>query len=165
MNGRPIDILLVEDNPADARLAQEALRDTGGPHALHHVQRGDEALTYLRRAGGHEAASRPDLILLDLNLPGMGGHDVLAALKSDPELRRIPVIVLSSSQADQDVLRRGWGVLGGQQAAPGGSRRIPAALPSRLPACGPRSRLSPEKHTTSTPAAILSCGVGSCDRP
>src|SRR5690242_7753622 len=105
MAERPIEILLIEDNPADARLTQEALRAAGIAGDLHHVRRGDEALAYLRREGVHEQAERPGLILLDLNLPGRSGHEVLAEIKGDPELRRIPVIVLSSSQAPEDIQR------------------------------------------------------------
>jgi CheY-like chemotaxis protein len=101
---RPIEILLVEDNPGDARLTREALR-AGKIHThLSVVTDGEEALRYLRRLGPYAAAGRPDLILLDLNLPRKSGREVLAEIKSDEELRRIPVVVLTSSAAEQDIL-------------------------------------------------------------
>ena len=103
--GRVIDILLVEDNEGDARLAQEALRDGKFRIGFHHVWDGEEALAFLRRSGKHAGASRPDLILLDLNLPRMDGRELLAEIKADDSLARIPVVVLSSSNAEQDVLR------------------------------------------------------------
>lgn len=105
MRPRPFEILLVEDNPADARLTQEALPGAGADIALRHLRRGEEALAYLRREGRFRQAPWPDLILLDLNLPGLGGHEVLAEIKADPVLRRIPVIVLSSSQAPEEIQR------------------------------------------------------------
>ncbi len=101
----PTEILLIEDNPADARLAQEALRAAGVVATLRHLRRGDEALAYLRRQSPHQQATRPALVLLDLNLPGRSGHELLAEIKADPELRSIPVIVLSSSPAPEDVAR------------------------------------------------------------
>lgn len=105
MTAPAFEILLVEDNPADARLTQEALRAAGIAGNLRHLRRGDDALAYLRHEGGHAQAPRPALILLDLNLPGRSGHEVLAEIKTDPALRRIPVIVLSSSQAPEDIER------------------------------------------------------------
>lgn len=104
MNVRTIHILLVEDNVGDARLVQEAFRHAGARCQLSHVVNGVEALEFLRRAGPHERASRPDLILLDLNLPRKDGREVLAEIKSDVTLRRIPVIVLTTSQAQDDIL-------------------------------------------------------------
>jgi CheY-like chemotaxis protein len=104
MNPSPVQILLVEDNPGDARLAREALRETRVPTTLHVVADGVEALAFLRREGAYAGAPRPDVILLDLNLPRKGGREVLAEIKGDVILHRIPVIVLTSSKADEDVL-------------------------------------------------------------
>lgn len=103
-DGRSIVILLVEDNLGDARLVREAWREVGAPRALHHVADGDEALDFLRGNGRHQAAPRPDLILLDLNLPRRTGREVLAEIKADNSLRRIPVVVLTTSQSEDDVL-------------------------------------------------------------
>jgi chemotaxis family two-component system response regulator Rcp1 len=108
MNGPkplPIEILLVEDNPADVRLTQEALRESKLANNLHTVGDGVEALRFLRRDGDHAGAPRPDLVLLDLNLPRMGGREVLEEVKADPDLRRIPVVILTTSEAEQDVVR------------------------------------------------------------
>lgn len=101
----PIEILLVEDNPADARLTQELLRESKVHNTVHHISDGIAALAYLRREGIHAGAPRPDLVLLDLNLPGKDGREVLAEMKADPALLRIRVVVLTTSQAEQDVLR------------------------------------------------------------
>src|SRR5215475_2586869 len=101
----PIDILLVEDNPGDIRLTHEALKEGGVRSRLTAVADGEEALALLRRQGPHAEARRPDLVLLDLNLPRMDGRELLAELKSDPELQAIPVIVLTTSNAEQDVLK------------------------------------------------------------
>lgn len=103
--GRPAEILLVEDNPGDVELTREALRSGRVATRLHVVPDGVEALAFLRRQGRHAAAVRPDLILLDLNLPRMDGREVLAEVKADENLRVIPVVVLTSSHADQDVLK------------------------------------------------------------
>lgn len=102
---RPIDILLIEDNPGDARLTQEALREGRVANRLSHVQDGVEAMTFLRQEGPYADAPRPDLILLDLNLPRKDGREVLAELKADPRLRLIPVVVLTTSEAEEDILR------------------------------------------------------------
>jgi CheY-like chemotaxis protein len=102
--GRPIEILLVEDNPGDARLAWEAIREARVSHNMRWVTDGVEALAFLRREGKFSDAHRPDLILLDLNLPRKDGREVLAEVKKDPDFRRIPVVVLTTSQADEDVL-------------------------------------------------------------
>jgi CheY-like chemotaxis protein len=99
----PIEILLVEDNPGDVRLTRECLKQARVANHLQVVTDGLQAMTYLRREGEHEAASRPDLILLDLNLPRRNGREVLAAIKNDAELRRIPVVILSSSTREEDV--------------------------------------------------------------
>jgi CheY-like chemotaxis protein len=102
---RPVEILLVEDNPGDVRLTQEALRDGKVWNHLHHVSDGIEAVAFLRREGKYEDAPRPDLILLDLNLPRKDGREVLAEIKSDPRLAQIPVVVLTTSRAEEDVFR------------------------------------------------------------
>jgi diguanylate cyclase (GGDEF)-like protein len=100
--GRPVEILLVEDNPGDARLAAEALKDSAFRNRLHWAADGVQAMEFLRRGGQNADAPTPDLILLDLNLPKKHGHELLAELKSDPDLKRIPVIVLTCSQAESD---------------------------------------------------------------
>ncbi len=100
-----MDILLVEDNSGDARLVAEALRESGAGSRLHVVEDGVEALRFLRRQGDYAGAVRPDLILLDLNLPRKDGREVLAEVKSDPALMRIPVVVFTTSTAAPDVLR------------------------------------------------------------
>lgn len=98
-----IDVLLVEDNPGDARLVFEAFREGRIVNRLHHVADGQAAMDWVQRCGEHTDAPRPDLILLDLNLPRKHGKEVLAELKSDPGLREIPVIALTTSDADHDV--------------------------------------------------------------
>lgn len=105
MNEREIEILLVEDNPGDARLTLEALKEAKMHNHLSYVIDGVEALAFLRREGKYGAAPRPDLILLDLNLPRKDGREVLAEIKADDKLKRIPVVVLTTSQAEEDVLR------------------------------------------------------------
>jgi len=102
---RPVDILLVEDNPGDVRLIQEALRDGKLLNQLSTVADGQQAMAYVRKQGNFARASRPDLILLDLNLPRKDGREVLAEIKADPDLRRIPVVVITSSQAEEDILK------------------------------------------------------------
>ena len=102
---KDIEILLVEDNPGDARLAEEAIREAQWENHLNWVPDGMEALRFLRREGNYRSAPRPDLILLDLNLPRKDGREVLAEIKQDERLRRIPVIVLSTSDAEEDILR------------------------------------------------------------
>ena len=99
----PAQILLVEDNPGDVRLVMEALNEAPIATHMHVVEDGVEALAYLRREGKFASAPRPQLILLDLNLPRKDGRDVLADVKRDHDLRRIPVIVLTSSDAEQDI--------------------------------------------------------------
>jgi chemotaxis family two-component system response regulator Rcp1 len=100
-----IQVLLVEDSPSDARLTQEAFRDGHIANTLTVVTDGFEALKYLRRQGTFANAPRPDLILLDLNLPKMDGREVLRAIKTDENLKTIPVVILTTSEADQDVLK------------------------------------------------------------
>jgi chemotaxis family two-component system response regulator Rcp1 len=103
--GRPVEILLVEDNPGDVRLTKETLQDSRLLNRMCVVSDGVEAMAFLRREGSYAAAARPDLILLDLNLPRMDGREVLAEIKADEELRRIPVIVLTTSSAEKDILK------------------------------------------------------------
>ena len=100
-----IVILLVEDNPADVRLTQEAMRDSKLLNKIHVVSDGEEALTYLRKQDPHADAPRPDLILLDLNLPKKDGREVLAEIKLDDDLKAIPVVVLTTSEAENDIMR------------------------------------------------------------
>ena len=104
-NGRAIEILLVEDSPGDVRLTQEALREGKVRNNLHVVTDGGEALAFLRREGRYGAEPRPDVVLLDLNLPKKDGREVLAEIKEDDSLRRIPVVILTTSQDERDVLR------------------------------------------------------------
>ncbi|MCL6465965.1 MAG: response regulator [candidate division WOR-3 bacterium] len=104
-NGTPVEILLVEDNPGDVRLTQEALREAKVRNNLHVVSDGEEALKFLYRRDGYSDAPRPDIILLDLNLPKKNGQEVLAEIKADPGLRRIPVVILTTSKADEDILK------------------------------------------------------------
>jgi chemotaxis family two-component system response regulator Rcp1 len=102
--GRPIEILLVEDNPGDARLVKEALKDGKVLNELHVAKDGVEALDFLKHRGRYADAVHPDLILLDLNLPRKNGHEVLAEIKDDPDLKRIPVVVLTVSKAEEDIM-------------------------------------------------------------
>ncbi|HKJ22797.1 MAG TPA: response regulator [Gammaproteobacteria bacterium] len=100
-----VAILLVEDNPGDVVLTREALSDAKVRNELNVVGDGVEALQYLRRQGQYSDATRPDLILLDLNLPRKDGREVLSEIKQDPDLKRIPVVVLTTSKAEEDILR------------------------------------------------------------
>jgi CheY-like chemotaxis protein len=99
-----VNVLLVEDSPGDVRLTQEAFRDANGAVRLHVASDGVEAMAFLRREGEHADAPRPDFILLDLNLPRMDGREVLAHVKADDKLRTIPTIILTTSDADADIL-------------------------------------------------------------
>ncbi len=101
----PIEILLVEDSPGDVRLTREALRDAKVQNHLHVALDGIEAMKFLGRDGVHENAPRPDLILLDLNLPRMSGREVLEQIKQDVELKSIPVVILTTSAAEEDIVR------------------------------------------------------------
>jgi two-component system, chemotaxis family, response regulator Rcp1 len=101
----PIEILLVEDNPGDVRLTQEALKEGKVYNNLHWAKDGVEALEFLQREGKYADAPRPDIILLDLNLPKKDGREVLAVIKQDDHLKHIPVVVLTTSKADEDVLK------------------------------------------------------------
>jgi len=102
---RPIEILLVEDSPSDAQLAIEALQAAKIANRLNHVEDGVEAMQFVRRQGPYRDAPRPDLILLDLNLPRKDGREVLEELKEDADLKAIPVVILTTSRSEQDVLR------------------------------------------------------------
>jgi chemotaxis family two-component system response regulator Rcp1 len=104
-NSEPINILLVEDNPGDARLAVEALKDSKIHNKLYHVEDGVEAMRFLHHRVEHEHVPPPDLILLDLNLPKKDGREVLAEIKEDPELRFVPVVVLTTSAAERDLVK------------------------------------------------------------
>jgi len=103
--GKPVEILLVEDNAGDADLAREALENSKIRNALNVVGDGEEAMAFLRGTGKYAGASRPDLILLDLNLPKKDGREVLAEIKADDDLKRIPVVILTTSQVEEDILR------------------------------------------------------------
>jgi CheY-like chemotaxis protein len=103
--GDPIDILLVEDNPGDVELTRESLAEGKIYNNLWVAENGEQALDFLYRRGDHSNAPRPDLILLDLNLPGTSGHEVLEVIKDDTELRAIPVVILTSSAAEEDIAR------------------------------------------------------------
>jgi CheY-like chemotaxis protein len=102
---KPVEILLVEDSPSDADLTVEALSDGKVINNLHWVEDGVQALAFLRRQGKYSDAPRPDLILLDLNLPKKDGRQVLAEIKADPQLKLIPVVVLTTSAAERDILK------------------------------------------------------------
>lgn len=103
--GRAAEFLLVEDNPGDIRLTREALRESKIKNNLNVMSDGEAAMAFLRREGPYADAPRPDVILLDLNLPKKNGLEVLEEIKADPGLRRIPVVIITSSEAEQDVLR------------------------------------------------------------
>jgi len=105
INDHLVTILLVEDNLGDVRLTREALKEGKIRNVMYDVNDGVEAINFLRRTGNYANVTRPDLILLDLNLPKKSGLEVLAEIKADPELKRIPVVVLTTSQAEQDILR------------------------------------------------------------
>jgi len=103
-SGTPVEILLAEDNPGDVKLTEKALQKGNIVNNLHVVNDGVEAMAYLRQEGEYESVPRPDLLLLDLNMPRMDGQEVLAEMKSDDDLRRIPVVVLTSSAAEEDIV-------------------------------------------------------------
>ncbi|WP_241384085.1 response regulator [Rhodococcus sp. CH91] len=105
VSGRPIDVLLVEDDPGDELMTREAFEDNKIGNTLHVVRDGEEALDFLYKRGAHKDAPRPDLILLDLNLPKYDGRQVLEHVKSDNDLTDIPVVVLTTSAAEEDILR------------------------------------------------------------
>ncbi|HEX9006021.1 MAG TPA: response regulator [Bacteroidota bacterium] len=103
--GKPVEILLVDDNPGDVRLTEEVLKEQKMRNVLHTVPDGEEALAFLRREGKYKDAPHPGLILLDLNLPKKDGREVLAEIKQDKDLQNIPVVILTTSQAEEDVLK------------------------------------------------------------
>ncbi len=103
--GGPVEILLVEDSPGDVRLTREALKEGKILNNLNVMGDGVEALAFLRKQGPYANATRPDLVLLDLNLPKKDGREVLAEIKNDPDLKRIPVVILTTSSAEKDVLK------------------------------------------------------------
>jgi len=105
MSARPIELLFVEDNPGDVRLTQEALEEKKVRINVHVVWDGVEALDYLRREGEYADAVRPDVILLDLNLPKKDGREVLAEIKADTKLKSIPVVILTTSKAEEDIIK------------------------------------------------------------
>ncbi len=104
-NGRPIEILLVEDNPADAELTIETLQDSKVHNNVHVAEDGIEALDFLRQENGYSNVPRPDLVLLDLNMPRKDGREVLEEMKSDDNLKTIPVVILTTSHAEEDIAR------------------------------------------------------------
>ena len=101
----PIDVLLVEDNPADVRIIREALMISRIPHRLHVVEDGEQALDFVRGEGAYAASPRPDLMLLDLNIPRIHGHEVIAQLRADRPARRFPIVVLTGSKLEKDMER------------------------------------------------------------
>lgn len=102
---RPVEILLVEDDEGDVLLTTEALEASKITNNMHVARNGEEALRFLRREGDYASSPRPDIVLLDLNLPRLDGREVLAQIKADDELRRIPIVVLTTSEAEEDILR------------------------------------------------------------
>ena len=101
----PVEVLLVEDSPGDVRLTREALRETGTAVNLHVASDGVEAMAFLRKEGAHLKAPRPDFILLDLNIPKLDGRQVLAQIKSDQSLKTIPTIILTTPEAEADIVK------------------------------------------------------------
>jgi two-component system, chemotaxis family, response regulator Rcp1 len=104
-DAEPVNILLVEDNPGDVRLTKEALRDAKVYNNIYVVKDGIEAMEFLRKEASFAHVSAPDLILLDLNLPRKDGREVLAEIKNDPKIKRIPVVILTGSKADEDIMK------------------------------------------------------------
>ena len=104
-SSKPIEILLVEDNPGDVRLTEEALKEGKVLNNLHVASDGVEAMAFLRQEGQYAGVGHPDIILLDLNLPKKDGREVLAEIKADPNLKRTPVVVLTTSEAEKDILK------------------------------------------------------------
>ncbi|MGA2368001.1 MAG: response regulator [Dehalococcoidia bacterium] len=102
---KPVDVLLVEDNPGDVRLTREALKDAKLAINLHVAEDGEEAMAFLRHEGAYALKPRPDLVLLDLNLPKKDGKEVLSDIKNDSDLRRIPVVVVTTSKAEEDIIK------------------------------------------------------------
>jgi two-component system, chemotaxis family, response regulator Rcp1 len=104
-HAEPITILLVEDNPTDARLVTEAMKDIKINNTLYHVPDGVEAMAFLRKQGAYAGMPRPDVVLLDLNMPRKDGRKTLEEIKEDPELKRIPVVILTVSDAEEDIIK------------------------------------------------------------
>jgi chemotaxis family two-component system response regulator Rcp1 len=104
-DGMPIEVLLVEDSPGDVRLTKEAFREANPSIHMHVASDGVEAMAFLKREGVHARAPRPELILLDLNLPKMDGREVLALIKEDPDLKTIPTVILTTSEAEADIVK------------------------------------------------------------
>ncbi|RLG31606.1 response regulator [Methanosarcinales archaeon] len=102
---KAVEVLLVEDNPGDVRLTQEVLRDGKVRNNMHVAKDGVDAISFLQQTGEYAGAPRPDIILLDLNLPKKDGREVLADIKADPDLKKIPVVVLTTSSAEQDIFK------------------------------------------------------------
>ena len=105
INAKPVEVLLVEDNPGDVRLTREALKDSKVLNKLHVVEDGEAALAFLRQEGAYANAPRPDLILLDLNMPRKDGREVLSIIKADENLKQIPVVILTTSDSEEDILK------------------------------------------------------------
>ena len=105
INAKPVEVLLVEDNPGDVRLTREALKDGKVWSNLNVVEDGEAALAFLRQEGAYANAPRPDLILLDLNMPKKDGREVLSIIKADENLKQIPVVILTTSDSEEDILR------------------------------------------------------------
>ncbi|MCD4737132.1 MAG: response regulator [Bacteroidales bacterium] len=105
MNGRSIEVLLIEDSPGDVRLTKEALKEGRILNNLHVVNDGVEAMSFLKKEGEYKSSTTPDLILLDLNMPKKDGREVLSEIKADPKLKSIPVVVLTTSSAEEDILK------------------------------------------------------------
>lgn len=105
VNGRPIEVLLVEDNPGDVRLMVEALKDAKVNNNLSVAINGEEAMAFIRREGAYSDAPTPDLIMLDLNLPKKDGREVLEEIKEDPDFKHIPVVVITTSGAEEDIIK------------------------------------------------------------
>ena len=103
--GEPVEVLLVEDNPADVRIIREALTISRIPHRLHVVEDGEQALDFVRGNGAYANSPRPDLMLLDLNIPKIHGHEVIAQLRADAPARRVPIVVLTGSKLEKDMER------------------------------------------------------------
>jgi len=103
-NSKPIEVLLVEDDPGDVLMTQEAFADYKIANRLSVVTNGEDAIAFMRKQGRFESAATPDLVLLDLNLPRRNGREVLREIKEDPELRRVPVVILTTSEAEEDVV-------------------------------------------------------------
>ena len=145
MAGSPIEILLVEDNPGDVRLTREALDEAKVINNLSVVDNGVDALAFLRQEAPYADAVRPDLILLDLNLPKKDGRQVLAEIKEDTRLKRIPVVILTTSQAEEDIIKA---------LSPNGSRIAPSrviwfSLRAKNPST-PSSKIIPAKRPIAT---------------